>query len=77
MSLTLKGHRCGHVNCNWVRSEVTRLLRGDALEHSVDDPLHHVLLVDSSLGLIHVQLIILHKNNKTVHVLSAVCRRVC
>ena len=43
---------------------IVDLLRCDALENSVDDPRHHVLLLDSSPSLIHVQLIVLHQRTR-------------
>jgi len=44
------------------------LLRSDALQNAIHNPLHHVCLVDTSPRLVHIQLIILHHNhNETYH----------
>ena len=40
--------------------KVTDLLWGDSLEDTVNYPLYHVMLVDSSASLVYIQLIVLH-----------------
>jgi len=48
------------------QSKVTDLLRSDALDDTVNDPLDHVLLVNPPTSVVHIQLIILHTSNKYI-----------